>query len=155
MNQQQEPMDKSSQTIGFALTKVTTEQFAILEDNFVEKEEIKIEINIRFAADSKRKMIGAFTAFSYEIKNQSFLIIETGCHFNIEPKAWDEMFDETENQIKIPKGFLQHMAMLTVGTTRGVLHAKTENTQFNMYHLPTINVADLIKQDKVIEFKKE
>lgn len=150
---QQELTDNSPQTIGFALFKITTEQFAILENNFVEKAEIKIELNIRFAADRNRKMIGAFTAFSYEINKQPFLILEAGCHFNIEPSAWDKMYDETKSQIIVPKGFLHHMAMLTVGTSRGILHTKTENTKFNLYHLPTINVADLIKQDKVIKFK--
>ena len=37
--------------------------------------------------------------------------------------------------------------MITVGTLRGVLHAKTENTEFNEFFLPTINVTDLIKED--------
>jgi hypothetical protein len=45
--------------------------------------------------------------------------------------------------------------MLTVGTARGVLHAKTENTKYNRYVLPTINVASMIKNDAVFNFGNE
>ena len=48
---------------------------------------------------------------------------------------------------KLPSGFVCHLAMLAIGTARGVLHAKTENTLFNKYLIPTINVAELIKDD--------
>ena len=49
--------------------------------------------------------------------------------------------------VSFPKGFMAHLAVITVGTTRGVLHAKTENSKFNKYFLPTINVNELVKND--------
>ena len=151
----QEPMDNKFQHIGFALTKITTEQFAVIESNFDSKAEVKIHINFRFAADEKQKLIGVFTAFTFETNQKQFLIIEAGCHFAIAPDAWNKMQDAEQNKLTVPKGFLQHMAILTVGTTRGILHAKTENTPFNQYHLPTINVANMIREDSVFLFKKQ
>jgi len=145
-------MGKKPKNIGFALAKITTEQFAILENNFKEESEIKIQVNIRFAADNKSKLIGVFTTFTFETNQRQFLIIEVGCHFNIESEAWENMFIEESNLLKIPKGFLRHLSVITVGTTRGILHAKTENTPFNKFHLPTINVAELIKEDSVFQF---
>lgn len=145
-------MDKEPKNIGFALTKITTEQFAILENNFDKDYEIKIHVNIRFAADNKSKLVGVFTTFTYETNQKQFLIIEVGCHFNIEPQAWEGMFTEESNQLTVPKGFLRHLAVITVGTTRGILYAKTENTPFNRFYLPTINVADLIQNDNVFQF---
>ena len=38
-----------------------------------------------------------------------------------------------------------------MGTLRGVLHAKVENTPYNMFILPTINVTELVKEDIVIK----
>ena len=64
------------------------------------------------------------------------------------------MLDSEHQKLTVQKGFLQHMAVLTVGTTRGILHAKTENTPFNRYHLPTINLKDMINQDSVFQFEK-
>lgn len=146
-------MDNKVDKIGFALARITTEQFAIIENNFDDKAEIKILIKFRFAADSEKKLVGVFTSFVFETNQRQFLIIEGGCHFSIEPGSWDEMLNTQENRLVIPKGFLQHMAMLTVGTTRGILHAKTENTLFNKFHLPTINVANMIKEDRPFDFE--
>ena len=150
---QPEPMDNNA-NIGFALSKVTTEQFAILDSNFDKDAEIKLHVNFSFAADNKQKMVAVFNAFTFETNKKQFLLLEAGCHFTIAPDSWDKMFDAKLNKLIVSKAFLHHMAMLTVGTSRGILHAKTENTYFNQYHIPTINVAELIKQDNVFEFKK-
>ena len=146
-------MDKKVNNISFALARITTEQFAVIENNFDDKAEIKIHINFRFAADNKKKLVGVFSSFVFEANDKQFLIIEGGCHFAIAPDSWDEMLDTQENRLIVPKGFLQHMAVITVGTTRGILHAKTENTLFNKFHLPTINVANMIKEDSTFNFE--
>ena len=146
-------MDDKNSKIGFALARITTEQFAVIENNFDNEAKIKIHINFRFAADNKKNLVGVFSSFVFEANKKQFLIIEGGCHFAIDPASWAEMLDTQENRLIVPKGFLQHMAMLTVGTTRGILHAKTENTLFNKFHLPTIDVANMIKDDSIFKFE--
>jgi|APSaa5957512622_1039677.scaffolds.fasta_scaffold08755_4 hypothetical protein len=152
---QQELMDNKPINIGFSLSQITTEQFAIIEDNLVEPSEININMNFRFAADDEKKLVGVFVTFTFESNKKQFIIVEAGCHFSIAPDSWENMMNHETNELKVPKGFLQHMAVITVGTTRGILHAKTENTCFNKYHLPTINVANIIKEDNVFTFKVE
>lgn len=147
-----EHMDNKSTNIGFALAKITTEQFATIEDNIDSIGETRINMNFRFAADDKQKLVGVFTTFTFESNQKQFLIIEAGCHFIIVPEAWEKMYTAETNELTVAQGFLQHLAMLTVGTTRGILHAKTENTCFNKYLLPTINVANIIKNDNVFKF---
>lgn len=147
----QEHMD-STTNIGFALAKVTTEQFAVIDSNFQRGAEIKLHVNFRFGADDKQKVIAVFNSFTFETNEKQFLIVEAGCHFAIAPESWERMFDSKLNKLVVPKGFLQHMGVLTVGTCRGILHAKTENTGFNQFHIPTINVAELIKEDNVFDF---
>jgi len=51
----------------------------------------------------------------------------------------------------IPKGFLTHLTVLTIGTARGVLHTKLEKTGFEKYLLPTLNISDLIKEDMTFD----
>jgi len=46
---------------------------------------------------------------------------------------------------------MAHFAMITVGTTRDVLHEKTRNTKFNEFILPIINIAKMIKKDGTFE----
>jgi len=56
--------------------------------------------------------------------------------------------------IILPVSLITHMAVLTVGTARGILHSKTENTKFNKYLLPTINVTESLKSDIAIALEK-
>jgi hypothetical protein len=145
-------MENQSANIIFSLQKVTTEQFAIVEDGFDEKGNIRVNINFRFAADDDKSMIAVFTSFTFESDQKPFIVVEVGCHFKIAAEAWAQMLNSKTNTLTVSKGFASHMTMLTVGTTRGILHAKTENTCFNKYVLPTVNVSELIKDDIVFKF---
>lgn len=147
-------MDTKSKPFKFALAKVTSEQFATIDECPNEKGEIKVATNIRFGADEAEKMIAVFTAFKFECNEKPFIIIEAGCHFNIEQNSWNDMFNAEKQELLVPKELLQHLAMITVGTSRGILHAKTENTSFNKFVLPTINVSAMIQHDSTFEFKQ-
>ena len=147
-------MDNKNQSIGFTLKKVTTEQFAIIEEGFNEKGKIRLNTSLRFAADDIKKFIAVFTSFIFDSDNKPFLIIEAGCHFSIQDSAWNEMYKSETNTLIVPRGFLTHLAVLTIGTSRGILHAKTEGTCFNKYVLPTINVTQIIKEDTSFNFNQ-
>ena len=69
----------------------------------------------------------------------------TELFFKIEDKSWGGFIKKKE--IIFPKAFVAHMAMITVGTSRGILHSKTEGTPYNELILPTLNVADMIPED--------
>ena len=146
-------MDKKTNSIGFSLKKVTTEQFAIIEDGFNDKGIIRLNSSFRFAADEKTKFLAVFAAFVFDSDQKPFLIVEASCHFSINNSAWNEMIVSDAHNLLVPKGFLCHLVMLTVGTTRGILHTKTEGTCFNKYVLPTINVTEIIKSDASFTFK--
>jgi hypothetical protein len=140
-------MDK----IGFKLNKINTQQFAIIEDSYnSENDDFTIETNLGFGVDSKNTAIISLVKIQFEQEDIPFLIIEVSCEFDITPEFWKEF--EDEDNIRMPKGFMAHLAMITVGTIRGVLHAKTENTKFNEFILPTLNVTEMITKDG--EFKK-
>ena len=42
--------------------------------------------------------------------------------------------------------FIRHLSAISIGTARGILHAKTENTAYNKYFLPTININELVSK---------
>ncbi|QZE15011.1 hypothetical protein K4L44_04060 [Halosquirtibacter laminarini] len=144
-------MDNLNQTISFALAKITTEQFAIIE-NDLSLDSLNLESNFRFAADKEKKMVGVFAKFSFSSDQNPFMIIECGCHFRIQPDAWEKLLSKEENSITFPKSIIQHLTVITVGTTRGVLHAKTENTKYNHLFLPTINLQEMITDDHKFTF---
>ncbi|MEO0685227.1 MAG: hypothetical protein AAFY76_09330, partial [Cyanobacteria bacterium J06649_11] len=124
-------MTKSDNTgTGFALHKITTDQFAIIDDKFTEDEGaiVNLRSQFRFGLDPESKILLIKALFIYNQKEIPFLIIETGCHFKILKESWNAYLDKEHNVISFPKDFITHLAVIAVGTSRGVLHAKTENT---------------------------
>lgn len=139
--------------INFLLKRISTEQFAILEENFQPKRDVNLELGLGFRYSIEERMIGVFLKIKFLQKKVAFLVLEVGCHFEIDQDAWNRFLNEDKTAIVVERGFACHIAMITVGTARGVLHAKTENTEFNNFLLPTINVDGLIKEDVVLEFE--
>ncbi len=135
--------------VDFALQGIRTEQFAILEENYAAKKETGLVTEIQFKLDQGNKQIGVFLGFEFVQGKKVFLKIQVSCHFKIEPKSWNTFVHE--NKLVVPKGFLSHLAMITTGTTRGVLYAKTEATPFSKFIVPTLNVSEMIKEDATFE----
>ena len=142
---------ENKNNVGFSLKRLTTEQFAIIDSFYKEDENIEMKTSVRFGIDSTKKMIAVFFNVSFFQNNAPFLILETGSHFHIVNVSWISFEDLLNNELNIPKGFISHLVMLSIGSTRGVLHSKTENTIYNKFLLPTINVNDLIKTDVTIK----
>lgn len=144
-------MDTKDKNVTFRLLKVTTEQFAIIENSFQKESETKLETNLKFAASKESRMIGVFAQFQFSYNHNPFIVLEVGCHFEIKGESWEQMIETST--IIVPKAIMQHLCALTVGTARGVLHAKTENTSFNQLVLPTINIAEIIDSDVRFELE--
>jgi hypothetical protein len=144
-------MSKEKNGVGFSLAKINTMQFAIIKDSFKEGLPVNIDLNIKFGLNVEHKVISVFFTFKLLQEKNPFLIIEVGNYFNIDGDSWSNFINENNNTITFPKGFASHLVLLTIGTTRGVLHSKTENTPFNKFVLPTINVNELIKNDVTLK----
>ena len=140
-------MKSKTGEIGFALRKIATEQFAAIEDGYNEQGEIGFNVSLRFSAEKKQRFVTIFALFTFTSDDKPFLVAEASCHFQIKDSAWKQMIRPETNELVVPKVFLSHLSMLTIGTCRGILHSKTEGTCFNKYIIPTINVTEIIKKD--------
>lgn len=144
---------KKEPLISFILQGIKVEQFAIFEENYDQKEVVDLSTEIEVKADSVNKQIGIFLSVDYEQSNKLLIRLIVSCRFVISNDSWDLLMNTTEQRLLIPKGFLAHIAMLTVGTTRGILFAKTEGTIFSGFILPTIDVTELVKEDMKLLFE--
>lgn len=138
--------------ISFQLVDITVEQYALVEANYTDKGKVELKTTLNFKLDEVNQVVGSFVTFVFEQKNKMFLLIEVGCHFNVKETAWNSF--KKENKMIIPQSFLEHITVLTVGTARGILYAKTEHSQFSKYIIPTLNVRDLIPEDGVFSESK-
>lgn len=134
--------------VRFSIAKVATEQFAVIEEAFTEDVPINLNTNFRFAIDRKSRLVAVFCQFKFEQKGMPFIKVGVSNHFLIADASWKNFLKDKVTAV-IPKGFMIHLTMITVGTARGVLHTKTEGTRFNEFILPTINVMDMVKEDVI------
>lgn len=131
--------------VRFSLAKISTDQFAIIDNVFKMGEDVNMNISLQFGSNKEQKIISVKTSFQFEQQTVPFIIIEASCYFNIEPNDWNTFVQGTE--IVVPKSILTHFTVLTVGTVRGILHAKTEGTNFNGFVIQPINVTELVTED--------
>jgi hypothetical protein len=147
-------MKNENNNVGFALLAIKTEQFAIFEENYASKKETGLTTEIQFKIDQKNSQIGVFLTLEFFQMKKVFIKIQVSCHFKIIEESWICFAKENELKIIIPKEFLAHLAMITVGTTRGILFSKMEGSPFSKYIVPTINVAEMIKEDASFDFSE-
>lgn len=148
-------MEKENIQIGFILQSIKTEQYAIFEDNFTPKKETNLGTELQFKLDQKNNLIGVFIGFEFLQNKKVFLKIQVSCHFKVSETSWNNFIQQRESKLVVPKGFLAHLAMITTGTTRGVLFAKTENTLFSKFIVPTLNVSEMIPEDAAFDMLVE
>jgi hypothetical protein len=142
-------MADNNVNINFSLLKIETSQFAIFEENFEKSEVVNLNTNLSFGLNSLDKVFLITPKYTFETDNKPFMAIQISCYFKIEDATWESFKNKTK--IIFPKDFVAHMAMITVGTSRGVLHSKTEGTVFNHYILPPLNVAEMVGEDVVFD----
>lgn len=137
----------------FQLVKIDAPQFAIINDGeFSNPLQINFELN--FAVDSSFTSIKNALKIVFLNSSEPVMQLVVECYYAISKDSWQEMTQQ-DNTIVVPVGFLQHLATITVGTARGVLFARTVETNLNKYVLPLVNVTEMVKNDMVIKPQSE
>lgn len=140
-----------NKNISFRLLNIITEQFATFQvDNIPENQDLKSEL--QFSINPENRVVACKINFQFLHENNPIVVLTVVCNFDVEEKSWNESILSAK-KIILPRHFLEHLCVITVGTSRGVLHAKTENTPFNKLMIPTLNVSNLVEKDVVFEIK--
>lgn len=145
-------MDKKELTYKFEIQEIQTVEFATLTKSIDPDKIIRLDSNLQFGIYPE--VNGIVCEITIELYEEEKLILKlvTNCNFIVENNSWEKLKTE-ENKISLPKGFLSHLATISMGTTRGILHTKTENTIFNHFTLPLINVKEMIQEDQPFEIE--
>lgn len=140
--------------LGFALTGLKTESFAIIDTAYKKTGKTNLLTGLGFGLDVDDHVVTCNARFSFEKKEgQPFLLLELHSSFEIEKSDFLNNVKQNDNTYLITKGLAIHFAVLTIGSARGVLHAKTEGTPYNDYLLPTIDVTNMIQDDIIFAFE--
>lgn len=146
-----------NESIKFRLVRLSTDQFGVLNDMYKPGAPVGVYTKLSFGAEEKENIVVVSASFRFESdENQApFIILETKALFHIKPESWECMYDAEANTLSLEKGFARHLSVIVVGTSRGILHTRTEGTALNHVILPLINVEAILNEDVTINLKKE
>jgi len=136
--------------VGFRMNKIRVDQFAILTEN-IPSEDLSLDFTISFGVAPSIHEVCTTVRFDISHEDSPLLVLELSCFFEIREEDWIKF--KQDNKIIIPKELLAHFGVHTIGTARGILHCKTEGTQFNTFILPPINVSERITEDIIIKIE--
>jgi hypothetical protein len=140
-------------SIPFRMVNIETREFAIIENNYVpSQEENFLQIQVNYSVSKESNVIGVIVKIVLEHnERQPYVIVSCSISFEVESATMSKMWDA--EVLTLPKNFITHLLVLTIGAIRGVLHAKTEQSIIGKQMLPEVNVTEIIKQDEVIDIK--
>ncbi|MES2726696.1 MAG: hypothetical protein V4643_06310 [Bacteroidota bacterium] len=141
----------NKELIGFQLVGIRTEQFAIVEQEVDANNELAFTISFNVGKNDDDKVLSVLFSAKFLEEEKTIMILECSCHFKVIEESWSEFKEQGTDNLIVPQGFITHLAVITVGTARGILHAKTEGTKFNGHILPTINLTEIFTSDARIE----
>jgi hypothetical protein len=142
---------ETKKNISFRLLNIVTEQFATFEiENLPDTNDLQTDL--QFSINPDNRFVACKMKFQFLHEKQPIVVLTVVCNFDIEKSSWDTNV-VSDKKLILPKHFLEHLCVITVGTSRGILHTKTENTTFNKFVIPTLNVSHLVAKDIIFDIK--
>ena len=130
---------KETKGIQFNLRGVSIDQFATPFEPTTDNIEVNVSIPIKTNYQEHAIAVGANIQFVEDGK--VFIIAEVFCHYLIEQECWKRLSDSDSKDVVLPKEFINNLSGIAIGTVRGVLCAKTENTPFSKFFVPLVMIS--------------
>ena len=131
------------ETIPFRIFKIENEPIELHAD-LVDHDLSDVKFGFQVAG-----IVGCKTNYLFQQRDQIISSLTVYCYFTMDS---DYLKKEVKNDVLIlPKEFLRYLATISVGTARGIQHAKTQGTILNSLVIPPINLMKLDIQDYKLE----
>lgn len=136
--------------IKYKFKNIEEKQFACFPDNFKEESDTNGNAKLEFSANIERSEVKCRCKVELKQEDTLLLVTEIECTFALTKDSWEDIGN---NQYKLPVDFMRHLVSLVIGTERGIIFAKTENTPLRKIILPSINLKSIVKDDLIVEQK--
>lgn len=138
--------------LGFAFTGLRTLSFAVIDAAYKKTGSLNLLTGLSFGLDIDDHTVTCSAEFAFEKKkDQPFLILKVQGLFEINEEDFLQKMKQDDGSYLVTQGLATHFAVLTVGSARGILHAKTEGTIYNQYLLPTIDIKEMLQEDIILD----
>lgn len=132
------------------LKSIETEQFSINPALLKDRAAVSVETHMDFGISEDFTCIVTKGIFRYVEADNELLRLEIDCSFAV----GSEQVDDIKENGLVDREYLLYLGSITVGTARGVIHAKTVNTALAGLVLPQINLTKIVEGDFILP-KKE
>lgn len=133
--------------IYYILKKIAIKEFAINEEmpTISEGSEISLSLRCKFSYAKERHNVLCEMMVEYKLGEIQLLKSTIETIFNIHPDCYAMV--EKDGKTVLPKGLLLPLASTTYGTLRGILFAKTADTELQTLFLPLADMSNVVKSD--------
>lgn len=138
-------MDK----IPFRIFKIENEPIELHADIVDQSSDMEFGFQVSFNGDLKNRIIGCKTEYTFKQKDRIISALTVYCYFMIEDGFVKSKIEN--DKLLFSKEFLRYLATISVGTARGIQHAKTQGTILNNIVIPPINLMEVDIQDFMLE----
>lgn len=142
--------------IQYGIKAIETKHFDINYDNYDRnKQGSTFDLQTNYAADDELFIVQLqHRLIIFQEENTPIARLAVDYTFQLLKKEWQSLY-QSNGAFIVPKGLVMVFNNIAVGTTRGILHAKLENTPFSTYYLPPVILEDLVKDDLPFIFSSE
>lgn len=132
--------------IQFKLVDVQQIQFATLTNEWPEGE-MQIANQIQFNSDNDKRIVRCTAHFEYKKNDITMLILAVQTVYEFSRESWSAMYQLQDDSWVLPAGLLQHLADITINSSRGILSVRCEDAGFPRVVLPLMNPAQVIRNN--------
>lgn len=140
-------MSKKELPIKFSLVHIEDNQFSTFDEALENDKPIEQQVGFGFGVDMEKHVIAVSLEFILKKENNPLLKQQITCYFEIETNDFKTQLEQGNKVIVLPCDFGKHLAMITVGTARGVLFANTRNTPFGQFLIGLLNIDNMFNED--------
>jgi hypothetical protein len=137
--------------IRFGLRAIHTDEFATIDIPDLDDKNVKTAYSFVLSLHEFD-----LTSISFKLtfthRDRPFIISQVTCVFEVKLESLDV---DSSGKLILPKDFVTHLAFLTTGTMRGVLHAKLEQSQYSKFMLPILDVSSTFTEDVFLDSPKQ
>lgn len=124
---------------------IEAKQFAYDVNNFIPDSEIELSAQFNFPVNIQLMTVGCSGKYLFEQNGRTVAEVEIVVYFKIEENSFRSFYKGS--QLILPVAFLQNIAYISLGTARGVIWDRLENTPLSKFILPAVNVRQIVNKD--------
>jgi len=148
-------MSTANKILRYTFESITTDQFAIFPETYDPSQAFSVTSNFNFNFANNLPFIKLIGEFIFLQKEKIFIKLSTSVEFNIHIDDWKYVAQEESMKFVLERPHAIHFASLLLGISRGILHAKAENSPLAGIILPGRVLSEHIKEDIELPMQPE